>query len=200
MDAFVVSFGVIAVAELGDKTQLMVLAFATRYRPLPVAIGVAVASGLVMAISVLVGAGLGALIPTGLVQLLGGAAFLAFAAWTLWSAAEHADEADPGLERPPQVLSGRRIAVIVGSTFLLAELGDKSMLAAVTLGAQGDPIGTWAGATLAEIGVNLIAILVGRQLGSRIPGRLVRLLAAALFAIFGVLLIADALIADALIA
>ena len=86
----------------------------------------------------------------------------------------------------------RAVAMVAGA-FLLAELGDKSMLAAMTLATTGDVIGTWAGATLAEVAVSSVAIVVGRQLGARISPRLISRLAAVAFAAFGVLLLVEAL-------
>jgi putative Ca2+/H+ antiporter (TMEM165/GDT1 family) len=83
LDALLISFGVIFVAELGDKSQLMALAFATRYRALPVLAGITGATAVVHLVSVVVGALLGAALPARPVNLLAGLAFLAFAAWTL---------------------------------------------------------------------------------------------------------------------
>ena len=192
IESLAIAFGVVFLAELGDKTQLMVLAFATRLPGLWVLGGVIVGSGLIMAASVAVGALLGAIIPLQLAQLLAGVLFLAFAAWTWFG-----DRDDD----PPPVAEGRlargmpvlRAVAMVAGAFLLAELGDKSMLAAMTLATAGDALGTWAGATLAEIGVNAIAIVVGRQLGARISPRLMSRLAALAFAVFGVLLLVEAL-------
>ena len=81
--ALVVSFGVIFVAELGDKSQLMALTFATRYKPVPVLIGITVATAVVHLASVAIGYGLGAALPTGWISLVAGLAFLGFGAWTL---------------------------------------------------------------------------------------------------------------------
>ena len=83
MDAFLVSFAVIFVAELGDKSQLMALAFATRYRPMPIRIGITIATAIVHAVSVLVGGLLGASLPTDTINIVAGVAFFGFAAWTL---------------------------------------------------------------------------------------------------------------------
>src|SRR4029079_17107724 len=82
VDAFLVSFGVIFVAELGDKSQLMALTFSARYRALTVLIGITVATAVVHAVSVLVGGLLGATLPTAAINLVAGVAFLGFAWWT----------------------------------------------------------------------------------------------------------------------
>ena len=192
LESLAIAFGVVFLAELGDKTQLMVVAFATRVPGLWVLAGVIVGSALVMAASVAVGAALGAVIPLQLTQLLAGMLFLVFAAWT-WLGDRDDDPpaaADPALARGMPAL--RAVARVAGAS-VLAELGDKSMLAAMTLAAAGDVVGTWAGATLGEIAVSSIAIVVGRQLGARISPRIVGRVAALAFAVFGVLLIVEAL-------
>ena len=85
MDGFLaataISFGVIFVAELGDKSQLMALTFATRYRPWPVLAGITIATSVVHIVSVAVGYGLGAALPTGWISLAAAVAFLVFGAW-----------------------------------------------------------------------------------------------------------------------
>ena len=81
--ASAVSFGVVFVAELGDKSQLMALTFATRYRALPVLVGITLATAVVHAVSVAVGHGLGAALPTGWIALTAAVAFAGFGAWTL---------------------------------------------------------------------------------------------------------------------
>jgi len=189
-EALTLAFGVVFLAEMGDKTQLMVLAFSTRHRALPVILGVVTATALMMAASVLLGAAIGAIVPAQMALLLGGVAFLLFAAWTLVSG-EDEDETAPAAGKTGRSVA--RSALVVGSAFAIAELGDKSMLATLTLAAQAQPVATWAGATLAMTTLSLAAIVVGRQIGTRLPHRLIRLFAAAVFAIFGVLLLLEAL-------
>lgn len=82
VEAAVLSW-IISVAELGDKSQLMALTFAARYRAMPILIGITVATALVHALSVLLGAALGASLPTQMITIVAGVAFLGFAAWTL---------------------------------------------------------------------------------------------------------------------
>src|SRR5438270_4414871 len=83
VSAFFLSFGIIFVAELGDKSQLMALAFATRFRPLPILIGITVATALVHAVSVGIGALLQVSLPTRAIDIAAGCLFLGFAVWTL---------------------------------------------------------------------------------------------------------------------
>jgi putative Ca2+/H+ antiporter (TMEM165/GDT1 family) len=186
LDALLISFGVIFVAELGDKSQLMALAFATRYRALAVLLGITVATAVVHAVSVVVGALLGAALPTRPVNLLAGLAFLAFAAWTLRGDSLSEDEA----ERARRSTGSAVLAASVA--FFLAELGDKTMLATITLATREGLLGTWAGSTLGMIAADAIAILIGQQLGRRLPERAVRIGAAASFVLFGALLLFEA--------
>src|SRR3954467_15866375 len=90
--ATALSFAVIFVAELGDKSQLMALTFATRFKPVPVLLGFTVATAVVHAVSVGIGYGLGATLPTGWISLVAGLAFLAFRAWTLRGDKPHDEE------------------------------------------------------------------------------------------------------------
>ena len=125
--AVLLSFGVIFVAELGDKSQLMALAFATRYRAVPVLIGITIATALVHLISVVIGGVLGAALPTTWITLAAGLAFFGFAAWTLRGDQLSSDEAGRA-ER-----STKSAVVAASAAFFLAELGDKTMLATITL-------------------------------------------------------------------
>ncbi|WP_018587393.1 TMEM165/GDT1 family protein [Salinispora arenicola] len=184
--ALVVSFGVIFVAELGDKSQLMALTFATRLRPLPVLVGITVATAVVHLVSVAVGYGLGAALPTEWIALFAGVAFLGFGAWTL-RGDRLTDE-----ERRKADRSGRPAVLLVGVAFLLAELGDKTMLATITLATQYGWFGTWVGSTLGMVAADALAIVVGRLLGRKLPERTVRYGAAVLFAGCGLWLILDA--------
>lgn len=186
--ALALSFGVIFVAELGDKSQLMALTFATRFRPLPVLVGISVATALVHLVSVGIGYGLGATLPTGWISLIAGIAFLVFGAWTLRGDKLTDDEKEKA-ER-----TTRSAIVAVGISFFLAELGDKTMLATITLATQHGWLGTWVGSTIGMVVADALAILVGRWLGKRLPERLIAYGAAVLFAIFGIWLIVEAII------
>ncbi|GGJ94282.1 UPF0016 family membrane protein [Pilimelia anulata] len=183
--ACAVSFGVIFVAELGDKSQLMALTFATRFRWLPVLLGITLATAVVHAVSVAVGYGLGAALPTGWIALLAGVAFLGFGAWTL-----RGDSLTDAEKRKAERSTGSAVLAVAGA-FFLAELGDKTMLATITLATRHGWFGTWLGSTLGMVAADALAILVGQQLGRRLPERAVRFGAAALFAIFGVWLLVD---------
>ncbi|MDQ1292857.1 MAG: Ca2+/H+ antiporter, family [Actinomycetota bacterium] len=186
LTATLISTAVVFVAELGDKSQLMALTFATRYRPLPVLLGITVATAVVHALSVALGYGLGNALPTRWITVLAGAAFLGFAVWTL-----RGDSLTPEEKQRADRSTGS-VVLTVGTVFFLAELGDKTMLATVTLATQHGWAGTWLGSTLGMVAADALAILAGRLLGRRLPERLVAFGAAALFAVFGLWLLGDA--------
>ncbi len=184
MDALLLSFGVIFVAELGDKSQLMALAFAARYPALPVLLGVTLATAVVHALSVVAGALLGASMPTHAIEVVAGLAFIGFGLWTLRGDTLSAGEA-------ARAQRTHRSAVVAASmAFFLAELGDKTMLATVTLAATESAWGVWAGSTLGMVAADALAIVVGHQLGARLPERMIRTGAALAFFVFGAILIA----------
>ncbi|MFV2112623.1 TMEM165/GDT1 family protein [Micromonospora sp. LOL_025] len=184
--ALVVSFGVIFVAELGDKSQLMALTFATRYKTVPVLIGITVATAVVHLASVAIGYGLGAALPTEWISLVAGLAFLGFGAWTL-----RGDTLTEEEKRKAEKTSKSAI-VAVSVAFFLAELGDKTMLATITLATQYGWFGTWLGSTIGMVAADALAILVGRMLGRRLPEKTIKYGAAVLFAICGLWLILEA--------
>lgn len=186
--ALAVSFGVIFVAELGDKSQLMALTFATRYRAATVLAGITIATAVVHLISVAVGYGLGAALPTGWIGLAAGLAFLGFGAWTLRGDSLSDEEKAKAGRR------GRSALWAVGGAFFLAELGDKTMLATITLATRHGWFGTWIGSTIGMVVADALAILVGRWLGKSLPDKAIRYGAATLFGVFGVWLLADAVI------
>jgi putative Ca2+/H+ antiporter (TMEM165/GDT1 family) len=186
--ALALSFAVIFVAELGDKSQLMALTFATRFKPWPVLVGITVATALVHAVSVGIGYGLGATLPTGWISLVAGLAFLVFGAWTL-----RGDKLTEEEKNKAERTTGSAI-LAVGGAFFLAELGDKTMLATITLATQHGWLGTWVGSTLGMVVADALAILVGRLLGRHLPEKIIKYGAAALFAIFGIWLIVEAIV------
>jgi Ca2+/H+ antiporter, TMEM165/GDT1 family len=186
--ALALSFGVIFVAELGDKSQLMALTFATRFKPWPVLIGITVATAVVHAVSVGIGYGLGTTLPTGWISLVAGVAFLVFGAWTL-----RGDELTAEEQGKAERTTGSAV-LAVGGAFFLAELGDKTMLATITLATQHGWFGTWLGSTIGMVAADALAILVGRLLGRHLPEKFIKYGAAVLFAIFGIWLIVEAFI------
>ena len=189
LGAAALAFGAIFLAEFGDKSQLLVLAFATRYPWRPVVAGVVIAAAIIQGASVVVGAAVGAVLPEMVVAVVSGVAFLAVAAWTLLGDDDD-EEGRPSL-RP---LAGTALVLTVAGTFIAAELGDKTMLATFALAANQGPIPTWIGSTLGEVAANLVAVAVGSQLGHRLSPRLVRIGSAVVFALAGVVVLIGAFV------
>ena len=185
MSPFLLSTAVIFVAELGDKSQLMAMTFAARYRARDVLLGITAATALVHLASVGIGYAIGDVFADaqGVIQVVAGVAFLAFAAWTLRGDELTDDEA-------AKARNSRGMALLaVGTAFFLAELGDKTMLATITLATQEGWFGTWVGSTLGMVAADALAIGVGALLGRKLPERTIKIGAAVLFLAFGVLLI-----------
>lgn len=184
------SFAVIFVAELGDKSQLMAMTFALRHRWWVVLGGITVATTAVHLISVAVGHYLGAALPTHLLGILAGAAFVLFGLWTLRGDSLSDDESTRAQR------SSAPVFFAVTSAFLLAELGDKTMLATITLAANNDWVGVWIGSTLGMVAADALAIVVGAIAGRHLPEKLIQLTAAALFVTFGVTMLIDGFFPD----
>ena len=163
MYAFLLSTAVIFVAELGDKSQLMAMTFATRYRARDVLIGITVATAIVHLASVGIGRFIGGSFAEhqGMIAIIAGIAFIFFGAWTL-----RGDELTDAEASKFKNVTGAAI-LAVGTAFFLAELGDKTMLAAITLATQEGWFGTWIGSTLGMVAADALAIGVGR--GARPP-------------------------------
>ncbi|MGN9841412.1 TMEM165/GDT1 family protein [Nonomuraea sp. H19] len=188
MQAFWISLGVIFVAELGDKSQLMAMTFATRFKVWPVLLGITIATTVVHLLSVAAGGLIGDALPTTAISIVAGLAFLGFAAWTL-----RGDELTEEESRKAERVT-RSALIAVTTAFFLSELGDKTMLATITLATQHGWVGTWIGSTVGMVAADALAILVGRLLGRHLPEKVIRYGAAAAFAIFGVVLLAEALV------
>ena len=187
MYAFLLSTAVIFVAELGDKSQLMAMTFATRYRARDVILGITAATAIVHLASV----GIGALIGDAFaanqhyITIVAGLAFLLFAAWTL-----RGDELTD--EEANKARNSRGMALLaVGIAFFVAELGDKTMLATITLATQEGWLGTWIGSTVGMVAADALAIGVGALLGRQLPEKVIKYGAGALFALFGLILLID---------
>lgn len=191
MDAFLLSTVVIFVAELGDKSQLMALTFATRYSIRQVLIGITVATAIVHLVSVAIGFWIGQrfIDQQWIVAVLAGLLFLAFAAWT-W----RGDELSSEEASKARHASGAAILAI-GTAFFFAELGDKTMLATITLAMSEGWLGTWIGSTVGMVLADALAIVAGALLGRHLPERAVKIFATGAFVVFGTLLIVQGLMA-----
>lgn len=185
MGSVLPALGLVFLAELGDKTQLVALGMGARHRLAPVLLGVALAYMVTNLVSVVIGGVLGTALPTRGIGIAGGVLFLGFAAWNLRAGAE-ADEDDPDLA----AVAGRYVVLSVALAMFVAEMGDKTMLATATLAAQGNPVLVWVGATIGIILSGFVGVFVGRATGARLPEHAIRWGSSALFAAFGVALIA----------
>jgi Ca2+/H+ antiporter, TMEM165/GDT1 family len=177
--ALLLSFAVIFIAEMGDKTQLVAMMFALRYRWWVVLAAITAATTMVHVLSVAIGHYLGAALPTHLLGLLAGAMFVFFGLWTLRGDSLSAEEASR-----TQRATGAAFFVVT-SAFFLAELGDKTMLATITLAADNQWLGVWIGSTLGMVVADGLAIIVGAVAGKHLPERAIQIGAAASFLLFG---------------
>lgn len=187
MEAFLISTGIVALAEIGDKTQLLSFILAAKYRkPWPIVLGILVATLVNHALAGAVGAWLMRLIGPDAMRWILGLGFIAMAAWMLVPDKIDEDEANAG--------SGAKFGVF-GTTviaFFLAEMGDKTQIATVALAARYPSL--WAvvaGTTLGMLVANVPAVLLGERmaggLSKRVSMKAVHAVAAAIFALLGVL-------------
>lgn len=189
------SIGIVFLAELGDKSQLMALTFALRYRWWVVLAAIATATAGVHVISVAVGYFLGASLPTTAIALVAALTFLAVGLWTL---REHIGAADD--EEPAAPRSSTAPFLVVVSAVLLAELGDRTMFATAALATDNNWFGVWIGSTIGMVAADGLAIALGILVGKHLPERLIGLASGALFTIIGTATLLSALEAAPLVA
>lgn len=183
--ALLLSFAVIFIAEMGDKTQLVAMMFALRYRWWVVLAAITAATTVVHVLSVAIGHYLGAALPTGLMGIIAGVMFIFFGLWTLRG--DKLTDADTSRAQK----AAAPAFFVVMSAFVLAELGDKTMLATITLAADHDWVGVWIGSTLGMVVADGLAIIVGAVAGKHLPERLIQICAAALFLLFGIYMLLE---------
>lgn len=182
--AILISLAVVFVAELGDKSQLITMTYALRHRWWVVLSGVAIAATLVHGLSVAIGHFLGLSLPERPIAFAGAIAFLLFAVWT-WREGRGDDDDDLQVSEP------RFVVFAIVSSFVLAELGDKTMLATVTLASDHNWAGVWIGATAGMVLADGVAIAAGALLHKRLPAQFLHSLASVLFLVFGLWLLFD---------
>ncbi|WP_067468148.1 TMEM165/GDT1 family protein [Nocardia amamiensis] len=175
------SIGIVFLAELGDKSQLMALTFALRYRWWVVLGGIATATAAVHLISVGVGYFLGTALPTRAIALVAAVTFLAVGLWTL---REHFGPAD-GQPEPKTPKTASAPFFVVLSAFLLAELGDRTMFATAALATDFDWAGVWLGSTIGMVAADALAIAVGMLVGKHLPEHAIGIGSGLLFLYFG---------------
>ncbi len=180
MESFLVSTGVVALAEIGDKTQLLAFLLAARFkRPLPIVLGILVATILNHGLAGALGAWVTATLSPEILRWVLGLSFLAMAIWTLIP-----DEIE---DEETQIAARFGVFGATLITFFLAEMGDKTQVATVAMAAHyADPLLVVAGTTLGMLIADVPAVFLGDKLSASIPMRLVHGIAAAIFAALGV--------------
>jgi putative Ca2+/H+ antiporter (TMEM165/GDT1 family) len=184
LEAFLVSAGVVALAEIGDKTQLLAFVLAARFRkPVPIILGILTATLANHALAGAVGSWIAQLLGPTALRVALGLSFLAMAAWTLIP--DRLDEAKTKLPH-----AGVYLTTVVA--FFAAEMGDKTQIATVALTAQYHAFAiVVAGTTLGMMVANVPAVLVSGRLAHRLPVRLVHTVASAIFAVLGIVALAS---------
>ena len=179
MEAFLVSTGVVTLAEMGDKTQLLAFLLAARFRkPLPIILGIFVATAVNHGIAGALGAWITTTVSPQVMRWVLGLSFVGMAVWTLVP-----DEIEKDEGKAAQRL-GIFGATLV--TFFLAEMGDKTQLATLAMAAHYQaPLVVVIGTTLGMLIADVPAVFIGERLATRIPMRLVHGIAAAIFLLLG---------------
>lgn len=194
LGAILVAFGVVFVAELGDKTQILALGYGARYPLRIVAIGLTLGYGAAGLLATIVGGLLGAALPDRPIQIIGGVIFLVFAAMAMRPGAtvDAGSDLDPEPDAASlvQAGAGATLTASIGLTIAIAEMGDKTQITTATLASQSAPVGVWVGATLGAASSGMIGAVVGRSIGHRISSRAIELTSAVIFGGFGVAMLA----------
>jgi putative Ca2+/H+ antiporter (TMEM165/GDT1 family) len=181
MEALLISTGVVALAEIGDKTQLLAFILAARFkRPLPIIAGILVATLVNHGLAGAFGAWIASVISPDVMRWVLGGSFLGMAIWTLIP--------DKIEEEETQVAKHLGVFGATLVTFFLAEMGDKTQIATVALAAHyTTPLVVIAGTTLGMLIADVPAVFVGNRFAAKIPMKLVHAVAAGIFAVMGIL-------------
>ncbi len=176
---YLTAVGLIFVAEMGDKTQILAMAFATKYKVRDVLLGIFIGSFLNHGLAVLLGSLLSSVIPVEMIQIIAGISFVGFALWTL-RAEEDEDERENKTSYLP--------FITVALAFFIGELGDKTQLTAIVLSADSNyPFLVLLGTVTGMVITGGLGIFVGSKLGERVPEFTIKIVSASVFMIFGVL-------------
>jgi putative Ca2+/H+ antiporter (TMEM165/GDT1 family) len=179
MESLFMSTGVVALAEIGDKTQLLAFLLATRFKkPLPIIAGILVATIFNHALAGALGAWITAVLSPEILRWILGLSFLGMAVWTLIP--DKIEEEEMQIARKFGVFGATLI------TFFLAEMGDKTQIATVAMAAHyPDPVLVVIGTTLGMLIADVPAVFIGDRFAAKIPMKLVHGIAAAMFAVMG---------------
>ena len=181
MESLFISTGVVALAEIGDKTQLLAFILAARFKkPLPIIAGILCATLFNHGLAGALGAWITSVVSPEVMRWVLGLSFIGMAAWTMIP--------DKIEEEETQVAKQLGVFGATLVTFFLAEMGDKTQIATVALAAHyGEPLRVIAGTTLGMLVADVPAVFVGSQFAAKIPMKLVHSIAAGIFAVMGVL-------------
>jgi Ca2+/H+ antiporter, TMEM165/GDT1 family len=179
-ESLYVSTGVVALAEIGDKTQLLAFILAARFKkPIPIIMGILAATLINHGLAGALGAWITSVVSPDMMRWILGASFIGMAIWTLVP--------DKIEEEETQVAKHLGVFGATFITFFLAEMGDKTQIATVALAAHyGAPLMVIAGTTLGMLLADVPAVFVGNKFAAKIPMKLVHSVAAAIFALMGV--------------
>ena len=181
MEALLISTGVVALAEIGDKTQLLAFILAARFKkPLPIIAGILCATLVNHGLAGALGAWITSVLSPDVMRWVLAASFIGMAVWTLIP--DEIEEDETRVARQFGVFGATLV------TFFLAEMGDKTQIATIALAAHyGTPLPVVAGTTLGMLLADVPAVFVGNKFAEKIPMRLVHSIAAGIFALMGVL-------------
>ena len=181
IDALLVSTGVVALAEIGDKTQLLAFILAARFKkPIPIILGILAATIINHGLAGALGAWITSLVRPGIMRWVLGASFIGMAIWTLIP--------DKIEDEETQVAKHLGVFGATFITFFLAEMGDKTQIATIALAASyGTPWLVVIGTTLGMLIADVPAVFIADKFADKIPMKLVHSIAAAIFAALGVL-------------
>jgi putative Ca2+/H+ antiporter (TMEM165/GDT1 family) len=182
VEAFLTSTGIVALAEIGDKTQLLALLLALRFRkPAPIIAAILVATLVNHALAGALGAWITTVVPPQAMRWILAGSFLAMAIWAL--VPDKLDETEA-----PRESRGSRVFVVTFVAFFLAEIGDKTQIATVAMAAHyPEVLLVVAGTTLGMMIANVPAVFAAESIAARVPLRLIRAIAAAMFVVLAVL-------------
>ncbi|MHB8155515.1 MAG: TMEM165/GDT1 family protein [Candidatus Omnitrophota bacterium] len=177
MSAFLASLFFVVLAEMGDKTQLLAMAFATRYKASQVLWAVFLATVVNHALAVVVGEALTKVVPLDVITFVAAASFIFFGLWTL-----RGDTLEGGVKKESKFGPVATVAI----AFFFAEMGDKTQLATISLAIEyRNMFGVLMGTTMGMVIADAIGIMVGVVMRKHIPETVVKLISAAVFMLFG---------------
>jgi len=183
------TFGLVFLAEVGDKTQLLSMGFGARYPLRTVMIGLILGFATAGAFAALIGGLLGAELPQKPIAIVGGILFLVFAIVTLRGVGRIGPTVEEEMEH---VVNTRNVILSIALTIVIGELGDKTQLTTATLAARSNPFAVWVGATGGEVLAAAIGAFFGSKIGNRVKPDVIKIASAVLFAVFGVVLLVTA--------